>query len=327
MKKLILSLIISCISFVSFAQITGPSSVCVGSTISLTNATTGGTWSSSNNTIATVGSTGIVTGVSSGVDIITYSGGTGTVPYTHVVTVNPLPAPISGSSSTGICAGSTVALTDATTGGTWSSSNNTVGTIGSATGVVTALTPGTTTITYTLPTGCSVTTVILVNAGPAAILGADSVCAGNTIVLTDATTPGTWSCTPGSVATVGSSSGIVTGVSGGTAIVTYTNAYGCYATLTVTVKPAPCTNGVAETTVSNHNVQVYPNPAYDELTVKMNPGDYTSFIITNEVGQLLLRSPLRTSQTTVDIRVLTTGLYYIVFTGPGENNIQKFLKM
>jgi len=328
MKKLIFSSIISCISLVSFAQITGPNSVCVGATINLTDATTGGTWSSHNNAIATVGSTGIVTGVTPGVDTIVYTGGTGTIPDTHIVTVNPLPAPILGGSSTGgVCAGHTLTLTDATTGGSWSSSNNTVATIGSSTGVVTALTPGTTTITYTLPTGCSVTTTIFVQAGPAAITGPDSVCAGATITLTDATTGGTWSSSNVSVATVGSSTGIVTGVSGGTTTISYTLSDGCSATLTVTVKPTPCTSGINESAISNHSVQVYPNPAYDELSIKTDHGDYHSFIITNEVGQVMLRSPLLLPQTTVDIRMLPSGLYYIIFTGDSERTAQKFVKM
>lgn len=50
-------------------------SVSVGSTVSLTNATSGGSWSSSNTAIATVNSSGIVTGVAIGSATITYTVG------------------------------------------------------------------------------------------------------------------------------------------------------------------------------------------------------------------------------------------------------------
>ncbi len=55
------------------APVSGSSFVCVGSTTTLTDATAGGTWSSSDNTIATVTSGGGVTGFKGGSVTITYS--------------------------------------------------------------------------------------------------------------------------------------------------------------------------------------------------------------------------------------------------------------
>ncbi len=52
----------------------GLSSVCSGSTITLTNSLSGGTWSSSNTSVATVSSSGVVTGISAGTAVITYAG-------------------------------------------------------------------------------------------------------------------------------------------------------------------------------------------------------------------------------------------------------------
>jgi hypothetical protein len=51
---------------------------------------------------------------------------------TNTVTVNPAPAAIAGTPA--ICEAATTTLTDATSGGTWSSSATAVATIGSATG-------------------------------------------------------------------------------------------------------------------------------------------------------------------------------------------------
>lgn len=324
MKKIISLLILSCISLVSFAAtITGPDSVCVGSSITLTGTPSGGTWSASNGN-ATVGSAGLVTGVSAGVDTIFYFSGT-TGPATHIVTVNPLPAPITGGTSgTIVCAGTIINLSDATPGGTWSSSNPSVATVGSATGVVTTLSPGTTIITYTLPTGCSVTTAITVGAAPAPITGPDSVCIAAVISEADATIGGTWSSGTPSVATIGSSTGIITGVAGGTTIITYTVS-GCSVYDTITV-PSPCTTGITETTVSNNSIAIFPNPAFDRLTIKIYPGAYRSFIITNEVGQVMVNAQLPSAQTTADIKSLPAGLYYISLKGASGAEVRKFVK-
>ncbi len=53
--------------------ITGPSSLCVGSTITLADTTSGGTWSSSNTAVATIGSSGVVTAIAGGSTIISYT--------------------------------------------------------------------------------------------------------------------------------------------------------------------------------------------------------------------------------------------------------------
>ncbi len=73
--------------FCGTLPITGTTAFCVKSASTLSDATAGGTWSSSTTTIATVGSTGIVSGVAAG---------TATISYTHAgcmvattVTVNP----------------------------------------------------------------------------------------------------------------------------------------------------------------------------------------------------------------------------------------------
>src|SRR5437016_2319364 len=58
--------------------ITGPSTLCQYQSVTLADATPGGVWSSSAPSIATVGSaTGIVTGATPGVTIITYATGSG----------------------------------------------------------------------------------------------------------------------------------------------------------------------------------------------------------------------------------------------------------
>src|SRR5258706_7281654 len=83
-------------------------------------------------------------------------------------------------------------------------------------------------------------TVIKVNALPT-ITGTLSVCIGSTTSLTgsatpDATTP--WVSGSTGIATI-NSSGVVTGVSAGTSVITYKNSNGCTTTVTVTVNSLP----------------------------------------------------------------------------------------
>ncbi|MES2702929.1 MAG: gliding motility-associated C-terminal domain-containing protein [Bacteroidota bacterium] len=144
--------------------ITGTLIICQGRTTTLANPTAGGSWSSSNPAIATiVPTTGVATGVSGGNATITYSTGGGCFVVAEL-TVNPTPAPILG--TTGICQYFTTALSDASPSGVWTSSNPAIGTISGA-GVVYGLTPGTTTIQYTLPTTCYIQQLITVHPKPA----------------------------------------------------------------------------------------------------------------------------------------------------------------
>ncbi len=157
----------------------GITSICVGSTTTLTDAVTGGTWTSSSTSVATVGlSTGVVTGMYAGTSIVTYTAGGLSV--TTIVNVSAVPAPLTGTTST--CVGGTITLSDATTGGTWSSSNPSVAGIGITTGVVTVGSSGSATITYALGSGCSVTKVITIYPLPTVytVSGGGSYCSGGT---------------------------------------------------------------------------------------------------------------------------------------------------
>ena len=207
--------------------ILGAGTVCAGSSTTLTDSVSGGIWSSSNTSIATIGSTGIVSGVSEGTTTISYTvtNNYGTAYATKVFTVNPLPNAGTITGTATVCAVSTTALSNATTGGVWSSSATGVATVGS-TGVVSAVAAGTATISYTVTNGCGsalATRVVTVNPLPSAgtITGTATVTAGSTTTLSNATTGGAWSSSATGIATVGST-GVVSGVTAGTATISYT---------------------------------------------------------------------------------------------------------
>lgn len=227
--------------------ITGTTSICMGATSTLANATTPGTWSSSNTAVATIDASGVVTTVSPGTSTISYTlppppGGGTPCSATTIFTVNPTPV-ISGPYS--VCNGGTLTMSATPTGGTWVSGNTTVATITSSGGALTGSTIGTTVITYTSPAGCIGYATVNVFS-PAPISGAFQVCMGNTTALSNPTAGGTWESSNTTIATIGLTTGVVTGVLNGTSNITYTTPGGCRVYQVITVNPTAPITGVME---------------------------------------------------------------------------------
>ena len=228
------------------AAITGTPSVCeqAEGSATLHSSTGGGHWSMSDTTVALIGNTtGVLTGVAAGTAVASYTIVTTGCYATQAVTVNPTPDTIAGNANVCESSETTTTLTDATSGGTWFSSNTTLATINGASGVVTGLNAGNPTISYKLTaTGCYSTIVLIVNPRPAAISGNSHVCSGseNSVTLADVTPNGTWTSGNTAEATVNAASGIVVGISVGSPVITYTlDTTGCYRTLTMSVNPTP----------------------------------------------------------------------------------------
>ncbi len=219
--------------------ITGTLSVCVGSNVTLSSTTTGGTWVSTTTANATITNGGVVHGVAAGTSVISYTISGGCYDTAIVtVTAGPVIAAISGATS--VCEGSNITLSDATTGGTWRSSSLTNATVLSP-GVIHGVAAGASTIYYKVTNSCgtdSVSYPITVNAMPGAITGIFSVCAGNTVSLFNTISGGTWASNSTGTATVTTSGG-VGGVVGGTVMISYTLAGGCYDTAIMTVNDIP----------------------------------------------------------------------------------------
>ncbi len=219
---------------ISPAPITGPDQTCQGTAIALSETVAGGSWSSGSPAIASVSGAGVVSGLSGGVALISYTK-SGCPPVTYPVTINPGPAAITGSTS--ICTGITTTLSSATPGGTWTSSNPSI-VVTSTTGMVTSSAIGSSgTIYYTLPTGCYTSIVVNVNLGAPAMSGPLSICKGADSVFTNADPTGIWSSTDLAIAQIIDTSGVVTGISAGTVNISYTLPNGCFAVQTLVVDP------------------------------------------------------------------------------------------
>ena len=241
MKNLLLSVVAILITTLSFGQagtITGPSAMCSTDMVTMTDTTVGGVWSISPSVVATISSSGVVVAVTAGVATVSYSL-SGYV-ATHVITVNPMPTPISGPATD--CAGSTATYTSSTGGGTWSVSSTAIASINPASGVLLGITPGIDLISYTIGGGCSSAFTVTINAASTPIYGVTSACVGSTASLADATPGGTWSSSNPIIASVDPVTGIVTANSPGTATISYTATSACgsgTATILFTVNPLP----------------------------------------------------------------------------------------
>lgn len=218
------------------APIAGTLNVCQsGGVTTLTNTTSSGTWVSSNTSRAIVGATtGVVTGLTIGtVDISYRLAATGCFAIANV-TVNQLPSAISGPNT--VCAGNTITLANTVAGGSWSSSNTARATV-SATGVVTGVTAGSVTISYTTPGCTAAVKTITVSPSPSPITGIFGTCYGQTTLLADATSGGTWTSSDTSVARVDTLTGLVHAGNMGTTTISYRISTGCYSSVVVTVNP------------------------------------------------------------------------------------------
>jgi gliding motility-associated-like protein len=240
----------------SAGNLGGTQNVCVGLTTTFTSDVAGGTWSSSNNAIATINATtGVITGVNPGIATMTYtiagSGGCGNVTATRQVTVTAPPNPGNLSGSQAICVGLAATYSSTVAGGTWSSSATAIATVNATTGIVTGVAPGVATISYTVngTGGCNpvaATRQVTVTAAPNAgtISGTSNICLGSTSTLiTNGGSGGVWSSSASGIVSV-NASGVITGNGVGNATITYkvTGTGGCSdvtATIAATVTAPP----------------------------------------------------------------------------------------
>jgi uncharacterized protein YjdB len=290
-------------------------------------------WSSSNDAVAAVSQSGVVTGVGSGIATITAAapgaGVNGSTPAgTAGISVVPVPVarvtvvPPTATIVAGGFANLAVSLFDAngapltTTGRTvtWTTSSPAIATVGGS-GQVVAVAPGTATITATVVTpgqtasvqGTATITVtsipvasvqvtpasLSIDAGTIAPLSATAKDAAGN-VLTGRTI--TWSSSSSSVATV-SALGVVTAVAAGAATITAT-VDGISGTATITVTQVP----VATVTVS-------PNPAsvQERGSVQLNavPRDAIGNVLT---GRTIVWSSSNNSVAAASQAGLVTGI-------------------
>ena len=214
-----------------------------------------------------------------------------------------------------VCTGATTTLSCTPAGGTWSSSTPAVATVG-ATGIVNAVSAGTSTITYNAGTAGTATAVVTVNAAPTAITGTASACTGATTTLASTPAGGTWASGTTAVATVNSATGMVTGVAAGTTIITYATTTGCTSTRIVTINASGAApiNGVSTVCVGTiiHQTNLTTGGTWTSSTpAKATVGATTGIVTGVAVGTTTISytatNSCGTSTATKMVNVLAAG--------------------
>ena len=210
-------------------------------------------WSSNASAVASVNSSGLITGVTSGTAIITASSGTVTAALTVTVAA-PVLSSITIGGGASVVAGQTLQLTGSPKDQagnafaavvTWSSGSTSIATINAA-GLVSGVAVGTAVITAASGSVTATKTITVTAVPPTlttiAISGGTAVVATSTLQLAAApldqngnaiVATVTWSSSATGIATV-SSSGLVTGVTAGSAVITAASG-NVSSTVTITV--------------------------------------------------------------------------------------------
>ncbi len=312
----------------SIAGIHGANVICPGDTLLLTDSTAGGTWTSSNTTVATVSGAGTVTGVGAGTTIISYTvtSSCGTIAATFTVVTNPAPFSgiITGPSS--VCVGSGIMLVDTVTGGAWSATNSNASIVG---GWVMGITPGLDTVQFTASNSCgtAVTTqVISVDAAPyAGTIGTPEggICPGDSALLVDGAPGGVWISRDNAIATV-AGTGRVTGVAGGIDTIMYivTNSCGSDTAFTTVLirSAAQCNTGVAVLHQGTATLNAYPDPSNGNFTVTLSSptNDAAQLVVTNILGQKINQQSIIPNKP-ADVQLhVPAGVYFLSVLSGGE---------
>lgn len=294
--------------------IAGPIAICVGSSTSHT--VTGAAsylWSNgSTNSVVSLNpssnSTYSVTGTTNSCNALA----------TLIITVNPLPQLNLSASSATICAtqSATVAVNGANSY-SWSNGFN---------GSVLQVSP-TTNTSYTVigssASNCTSSAVyqVTVNALPQLQLTATSntICAGESTTLTvNGAVSYTWNTAANGTSIVASPA-TTTGYS-----VTGTSADNCNSTSTILLNVSECTV-LVEDNVNSVRFLLYPNPAFDKVTIEAEFLTESSIELFNPLGAKVLSVKTELNSITLDLSDYSKGVYTVVLRSKSGDQYKKLI--
>ena len=262
--------------------------ICLGSTITASASPAGGAWSTSSPNITIDAASGAINATGIGLATVTYTlpGGCNAI-ATAIVNDTPYVYP------TYVCVGGTMLAMATLPGGSWSTTSSLLS-IHPSTGVITAgSTPGTATITYTMPTTCSNTKTVEIDEMPKPFIQCSrGICAGSTVTLGANPGAGSFyatfsSSSPGvSIATLSLVTAAVTCTVPGMVTITYTvtTPGGCeasaYCTFMVFDNPKPI---IGAPTVCQGSTTTLTDPIAGGTWTSSNPAVATIDLMTGVV--------------------------------------------
>ena len=141
----------------------------------------------------------------------------------------------------------------------------------------------------------------------------------SSITLSDTTIGGIWSVSNGHTTVIG---GVVNGLTVGIDTVSYYLQRGC-ATAEKSIQVlADCNTEATNILLSRPMVNVYPNPAQNQLSVTFTE-KITGLAICNLLGQTLYYEICESYQVDIDVSYLPTGVYFIKINGMEVRKFEK----
>ncbi|MCD6013546.1 MAG: C-terminal target protein [Flavipsychrobacter sp.] len=308
------------------AAITGLSSVCQGLLIHLSNATPGGTWSSDNTAIATISTSGNVTGVAPGIVNISYtvtSGSGCSASAVLPITVgNPMPtAALIPAGTATLCGGNPVTLNVLTSDSTGITYSWYLGSV---------LIPGETNSNY-FATSSGVYTARIDNGTcyqefsgtnvmdpPVATITLDTF-AG--LLFTGAYSTYQWYMN-GTAIPGATSNNVTVGPVGSIFTVVVTDINGCTDTSDAyIIVPLPIS---VKSVIADNDIRIYPNPATSVLHIDAPAPVYVSVFTAD--GRVLID---RKEAVSINVSQLADGMYMIKVYDENNNLLKtdKFIKV
>jgi len=307
--------------------ITGPTHVCVGETITLSDTLTAGRWSSSDTMVAIINSVGFVHGKSKDSVFITYSYSgctTNTVIYVDSIRI---PAPVIAG-PTHLCIGSTITLSDTLTHGRWSSSDTVIATIDSF-GLIHGKRRDSVLLTYSYYSGCTTREVIYVDSipVPAQILGPSEISPCYPVYFMDSVPAGIWSVSNNLVGSI-DTDGHFTIRQYGTDTVIYTITSKCGTNFTSFSTTSYSCEGVK--VIRNNAIiflQIIPNPnkGFFSTNVRSDKNEPADIMISDLLGRELKKFTTVANRS-FDVKLdLRPGVYLISAITARGNYVERMV--
>jgi hypothetical protein len=174
------------------------------------------------------------------------------------------------------------------------------------------------TVTGTSSLSCigTATASVLVNALPTitAVSNTSLICAGQSASLTASGAASyTWNTAATSAVIVVSPSITTTYTINGT------NSVGCSNVTTITQNVSACTGLTNLSNTTQDIVQIYPNPTKDILNVELKTSNETvRIVLTNALGQVVSLTKVTSLNTTIDLSTQAKGIYFLQVVNNGE---------